>query len=136
MIFKWFKRRKTPKQKYAFRVRHNSEDGIPVIDFWCDHKSEGFPDIYGLLEAEYGAVFQPLSEGMVVYALATDEVIHEATCKKGRISIHDDIWDLSIAAEGKSDEIIRDIEAILLASGDFEKIEEDLHTESNSHEQH
>ncbi|QDV48756.1 hypothetical protein [Gimesia fumaroli] len=122
MKLKWSKQ---PTYKYPFVVRpcYGSDDLL--IEFRCDHRSSGFPNMVSFLEENYGISIEPVSEGMVSYAIATDEFITKARCEKGTITITDEGGGLFITAEGRANEIIGDIESILLASGKFERLEVD-----------
>jgi len=111
---------KIPMGKYPFVVRCRDGSEVCTIKILGDRWSRGF-NIVGLLEENYGISVEPPSEEMMWNGMIANTTL--ATCEKGVITIDDETWGLYITAEGKTNEIIEDIEALFLASGDFEKRE-------------
>ena len=110
-----------------FRVRPGHKSTELLIEFWGDHRSEGYPNIQKILEVGLSAKSKkhPCLD-VVSIGLATDEFISLWEYPNGVYELDDDIWAYFIMATNNNAQVINDIEQVLLKSGEFLKEEEDF----------
>ena len=105
---------------FAVRPGYQSEELL--VEFFGDHRGDGFPNVWDILARGLNA--QPRAHPTLDTAsigIATDEHISFWQYENGTYEIDDDIWGLFISAPNNNAQIMADIERALVASGAFEK---------------
>ena len=112
---------------YRFKVRPEYQGKNLVIEFCGDHRSADYPNIQSIVAAGLGA--KPTRHptlNVQSIGMATDEYISMWHYEKGNYELDDDTWGFFILVPDNNSAIIADIEAVLLASGAFSKLEVDF----------
>ncbi len=110
-----------------FTVRPEYQGKRLLIEFLGDHRSADYPNIQAIVATGLGATpkHHPTLDVLSI-GIATDEYISLWHYEKGDYELDDDTWGFFILAPNNNPAIIADIEAVLLASGAFRKLEVDF----------